>query len=145
MTTFAPDASRVRSTFFEAVARNGGSIREVLQDSDAIIVRALLPGTAEVRPDDVHHRGIAMRCSGPTIELHPYTFREVCSNGAIMAQSIDSIRLNRCESWNGDAGADILIDLHQAVTACAVGDGFEKPASTICRRRRWHRVRLILC
>lgn len=125
MTTFAPDVSRVRSTFFEAVARNGGSMREVLQSTDAIIMRALLPGSAEVRPGDVHQRGIALSCSGPSIELHPYTFREVCSNGAIMAQSVDSVRLERGEDWDGSRSADVLIDLHQAVTACAVGDGFE--------------------
>ncbi len=139
MTRFAPDVSRVRSTFFEAVTRNGGSVKEVLQDQDSVIVRALLPGIAEVRPGDVHQQGIAMRCLGRAIELHPYTFREVCSNGAIMAQSIDSLRLERVESWDTSQSADVLIDLHQAVTACAKGDGFrscihDMQAATVANR-----------
>jgi len=56
-----------------------------------------------------------------------------------MAQSTGSVRLERVEDQDTSQIADVLIDLHQAVTACATGDSFKScihdmQAATVANR-----------
>jgi hypothetical protein len=40
--------------------------------------------TAELKPGDRVRNGVALFASGTDIAVHPYIFRQVCKNGAIM-------------------------------------------------------------
>lgn len=55
--------------------------------------RALLPMKEEVRPRDVLHQGAALRMHPRQIEVVPFVFRQVCSNGAIWSHNADAFSL----------------------------------------------------
>jgi hypothetical protein len=72
---------------------------------------------ADVRPNDAINAGVALRAAGPEIVVHPYTFRQVCTNGAIAAHSFGSRRLERVAS-----GGVYLPEYETAVVLSKVRD-----------------------
>jgi hypothetical protein len=92
---YHPTPTQIREVFAEEVAALGGDINGVYQDEHRLYARAVLPQAADVRPGDQLNAGIAVRVAGPEILVHPYTFRQVCTNGAIAAHALQSRRLER--------------------------------------------------
>ena len=122
-----PAFSEIRSTFSLSVTEHGGSVSEVFENEDLLIMRAILPQSDDVKPSDPVNSGVALRCSGRSLEIHPYVFRQVCSNGVIMAQSVASCQLDRIESWQHEnEESDTLLQLSQVVAGCATGDAFSR-------------------
>ncbi len=140
MTTLAPTLQRIRSTFADTVSRHNGAVTDEFEDGDLLIMRAILPGTDHVRDGDVVNQGVALKCSGLNLEVHPYVFRQVCSNGAIMAQSVSSIRLQRFEEWQTSDASDVLIDLVETIRACATGPVFDESVNQMQRAARTPRT-----
>lgn len=124
MSTLAPSLPLIRSTFEDTIAKHGGSVRETFETDDRLIMRATLLRADDVTEGDTVNAGVAIRCAGATLEVHPYVFRQVCRNGQIAAQSVASIRISRCAEWRTSDASDVLIDMVQAVNQCAMGDAF---------------------
>jgi len=126
-----PTTLQIRDTFAEAVAVAGGEVRDAYDDGTRLFLRAVLPRIADVvRPGDHVQGGVALRAAGPEILVHPYTFREICTNGAIHAHAIETRRVERVEpvgSWAARAAADDALDaLADAVRACAEPEVFRR-------------------
>jgi hypothetical protein len=92
-----PTTAEIHQAFIEEIATLGGAVSDVYDDGTRLFLRAVLPPSAEVRSDDHVQAGVAVRTSGPEILVHPYTFRVVCTNGAIRAHALESRRITRVE------------------------------------------------
>jgi hypothetical protein len=94
---YLPSVREIRDTFAEEISSLGGTITDEVSDGQHLFLRAVLAADAEVRPSDDIRSGVALRAMGPEIVVHPYTFRRVCTNGAIAAHALQSRRLERVE------------------------------------------------
>jgi hypothetical protein len=81
-----------------------------------LFVRSLLPHVGEARPKDRIQGGVAMRASEDELWLHPYLLREVCRNGAVMAQSVQSLHVEYLGMYTLDEGKEML---REAIARCA--------------------------
>ena len=84
MAPLLPSTQDIDATVVAELALFGGTISDRFDDGERLFLRALLPRSDEVLPQDVVKGGIAVRTIGREIEVCPYLFRQVCRNGAIM-------------------------------------------------------------
>jgi hypothetical protein len=121
----APTTQEIRETFAEELGHLGGEVRDVFDDGTRLFLRGVLPVVADVRPGDAIHGGVALRTAGPDILVHPYTFRQVCTNGAIRAHALQTRRVGRVEVAPSEWPArEVIADLREAVQACGAPDAF---------------------
>lgn len=126
--TYLPSTSDISKAFADEITSLGGAVPDVYDDGVRLFARGVLPADAEVRPGDHIRGGVALRVDGPQVQVHPYTFRQVCTNGAIAAQALESRRLERIEAVDVvgptyDIGV-VLTDLRLAVRVCAAPEAF---------------------
>src|SRR5581483_9249851 len=67
----------------------------------------------------------ALRMGEEQVAVHPYVFRLVCSNGAIMAQAIQTRHI---EAGECAAPEQTLADVRAAIQACATEEAFTTAA-----------------
>jgi hypothetical protein len=77
----------------------------------------------EVSKGDRLQGGVALRACDQEILVHPYVFRQVCTNGAIRAHAIETRHLVR-EDFGELGGADVAEALREAVRACCAPEVF---------------------
>lgn len=125
---YVPTSCEIHDAFAEEITSLGGVVANVFDDGVRLFARSVLPAQAEVRAGDAINAGVAIRATGTEIVVSPYTFRQVCTNGAIAAHVLQSRRLERieCSDANRPAydAAVTLLDVRGAVRACAAGDVF---------------------
>ena len=69
---------------------------------------------------------------GPEIRVHPFTYREVCRNGAIMAHIIDTRRIERVEfDAPSFAISEVLSEVREVVRECAAPEVFSAVADQL--------------
>lgn len=88
-----PSIQEIQDTFVQEIAAAGGKLSDQFQEGRTLILRSILPLRAEVCPGDGFAAGVALRAFGENVAVYPYTFRQVCSNGAILVQSIEGREL----------------------------------------------------
>lgn len=117
--TLAPETSSIKRVFEEEIAIAGGTVPDVFDDGGRLFLRSILPPSEEVHRGDRIHGGVALRTRGADVLIHPYFYRVVCKNGAIMAQAIESRCVQRLdfEVYPG-AGDEVLEQIVEAVRAC---------------------------
>lgn len=92
-----PTTQDLRAVAVEEVGLVGGSELDCFEDGDRLFLRTILPMVRHVRPRDTVQGGVALMTIGEEIRVHPYTFRQVCRNGAIMAEAIQTRRVQRVQ------------------------------------------------
>jgi hypothetical protein len=124
MTPFVPETNQIREAFARQINDLGGRVTEAFDDGRRLFARSVLPGTFEVRPGDRLQGGVAVRVVAQEVTVHPYVFRQVCRNGAIVAQILETRRLERPEEPLALPGAaeEVLTELAEQVRACAAGE-----------------------
>ena len=115
--------------FGEEVERLGGRVSDALDDHERLFTRSVLPDEREVRRGDRLQGGVALLAAEHEVRVHPYVFRQVCSNGAIMAQAVQTRRIELPE-WSGDVEA-VLAGVRETVRACAAGEVFAAGVSDV--------------
>lgn len=95
--SFLPPPKEVLSIVEEELAGIGGRISESIRHRGRLFLRATVPHTRQVRPNDHVQGGVAVTTVGREIGIHPYVFRQVCRNGAIMAKTLGTKRIKRVE------------------------------------------------
>jgi hypothetical protein len=127
---YEPSMQELLDAFADEITSLGGTVANADVHEHLMIARAVLAIDADVRLGDKIRGGVAMRASGPLIEVHPYTFREVCANGAIIAQSLESRRLVRPGpvevSYPAVEVMATLNELRDTVRACASQEAFTR-------------------
>jgi len=126
--TYLPATSDIRIAFAEEIESLSGQVTLTYDDGERLFARAVLPANGEIRPGDRVRSGVAMHAGGSCIEVYPYTFRQVCTNGAIAAQALEGKQLERVQGTEVVTPsydvAVVLSELRLAVRACAAPEAF---------------------
>ena len=118
--TLWPATDAIASAFADEIAALGGEIHDRFDDGQCVYVRAVLQRHDEVRHGDVIQAGVALRVVGASILVNPYTFRLVCSNGAIAMSAERAQRARRVAiGWAVDVIQGALDDVRGLVRECA--------------------------
>lgn len=118
----------VLEAYSEEIALLQGTIADVFHEDGRLIARGVLPHLQEVQRDDRLQAGVAMKANDQGVWLHPYVFRLVCQNGAIMAQSASSREIAEFYSL---APQDAIADLRSAVRVCCEREAFSDAVKNI--------------
>lgn len=129
---YFPATRDLYETFVDEITAIGGVVPDVHDDGERLFARAVLPVHTDVRPGDPVRGGVAVRATGSELLVHPYTFRQVCTNGAIAAHALETRRLERVPGSDVIAPdyevSVVMTDFRLAVQACASKDAFERTA-----------------
>jgi hypothetical protein len=113
----------IKDIFAEEVEAAGGRMSDVFDDGARIFLRAVLAGEKQVQPRDRIQGGVAVRATSEEIKVHPYVFRQVCSNGAIRAHALESRQIRQVDFPTEDQ-AEVGRALREAVQVCCCEDAF---------------------
>jgi hypothetical protein len=116
-------ASELSTIFAEEMSKVGGRVTEMIDAKTLFFARSVLPGVCEVSKGDRLQGGVALRASDEEILVHPYVFRQVCTNGAIRAHAIETRHLIR-EEFGEFGGAEVAEALREAVRTCCAPEVF---------------------
>jgi len=120
--------AELKDIFGEEVRAAGGAVTGAFDHKGLVLARSTLPWVREVRPKDHVQGGVAMRASTYEIWVHPYLFRQVCENGAIVCWTTRSSRIRELYSLSSEKAAGALRD---AVHACCDEDSFSAQAEVL--------------
>jgi hypothetical protein len=107
---------RILEVFTDEVKSRNGRVTDKFQDRRRLFVRSLLPHVADARPKDRMQGGLALRATEDELWLHPYLFRQVCRNGAVVAQAIESLHVEYLGVYSLEEGTAML---RKAIAKCA--------------------------
>jgi hypothetical protein len=125
-TMYLPAGPEILEALEQEVRDLGGNVPDVYAEGDLLYARAVLPGAAEARPGDRIHGGVAVRTHDTEILIHPYSYRVVCTNGAIAAFATGSRVVERVEvAAPGTAINAVLDELRAAIRAAAAPAALE--------------------
>jgi hypothetical protein len=113
----------ILQVFGDEVELFGGRVRDTYHDQGRLFVRSLLPNVRKVRPKDKLQAGLALRATEEELWLHPYLFRQVCSNGAIMAHALESLHVECLGAYSLDEGTEML---REAIVRCSAPEVFAR-------------------
>lgn len=116
-----PTTAQIKTLFAEEIAAAGGVVLETFDDGDCLFTRSVLPRLREVRKGDKVQGGVALRATECDISVHPYVFRLVCKNGAIMAHAIQTRHI---EGRDFVTPEEVAGAVRAAVRDCCAEDAF---------------------
>jgi hypothetical protein len=122
--------SEIAAIFAEEIAAQGGIVSDKFDDGARLFVRATLPDEQEVERQDRVKGGVALRATEDDVWIHPYVFRKVCSNGAIIARSTQSLHIERCD-FSEQAEDELAGALREAIRDCCLPAAFDKTAEAM--------------
>ncbi len=122
-----PTTAEIGAIFAEEIAEAGGKVTDRFDGGGLLLARSVLPGVREVGRDDRVQGGVAVRATGAEIRVHPYVFRQVCSNGAIMARAIQTRQVVRDDATDYGSVAPAG-SLREAIRACCSEEAFAASA-----------------
>ena len=126
--TTRPTVAQILEVFAQEIGRAGGKVSDRVQEEEEVFARGVLAEAIEIAPGDRSRGGVALRATESDIFVHPYVFRMVCSNGAIMAQATQTRQISR-EQW-GPAGAEVVLEnLREGIRVCCQEDAFVTAAN----------------
>lgn len=126
---------RIGTIFEREISNLQGAVRNRYVDHDILLARAVLPAVETMQKNDQISAGIALRIAGANAAVYPYTFRQVCSNGAIMAWTVGSWEIDLEEKGSEEAAEEALVD---AIHACAQPEVFEDVTRHLRNARHEH-------
>ena len=130
MATGLLDIPTIHKLLKDEVFLLGGTTKDVFEDSRRLYARAILPQAAEVKPDDPCSGGVALRATEEEVWIHPYLFRQVCTNGAIMAQAL---RTEHIRIATAGTPSEAEHTLRAAIQSCSAEDVFQQTMDDVRR------------
>lgn len=127
-----PAPQDIQSVVEEEIKSAGGQVLDCVADGRRMFLRSVLPFADEVRPRDRVQGGVAVMAGDLDICVHPYTYREVCRNGAIMAHTIETHRIERVGlDAPTEAVEEVLSEVREVVRRCSAPEVFSKVADRL--------------
>jgi len=124
-TNYLPTTEEIALAFADELSILGGSVSDSYDDGERLFMRAQLAAEEEIRPDDTLKAGVALRAVGPIVTVHPYTYRRVCSNGAIAAQVTGTRAIRRVEFASATEFIEgALAEIRLTIRQCAAPEVF---------------------
>lgn len=108
--------------FADEIGGMGGQISNAYDDGERLFGRSILPAERDVRRGDALRAGVAVLMGDREIRVHPYVFRKVCGNGAIMAQSVQTRRI--ALPSDEDAHDRVVEEVRETIRACGEDEVF---------------------
>jgi len=133
----------IKEIFVDEVEAAGGTMSDAFDDGARIFLRAVLPGEKEVERRDRVQGGVAVRATAEDIWVHPYVFRQVCSNGAIRAHAIETREIRRAD-FSTEEQAGVACALREAIRACSCDEAFAHGAAEMRSARGSSKIDLAL-
>ena len=124
--------AQIQSVFEEEVKSAGGKVSDTFDDGTLLFTRAVLPKNKKVARRDRVDKGVALKAAWDDIWVHPYVFRRVCINGAIVAQAVATKHVMNTEHIGP---VEMEIDLRESVRMCIQEQDFEGYAEKMKRAR----------
>lgn len=117
--TYLPPTQEISALFIDEVYAMGCVEPEVYDDGVRVFARAVHRRPVEIRLRDVVLGGVALRVMGDSVDVHPFVFRQVCTNGASMAEALQSQRVRRVDvAAPSELITAALDDVRAAIQAC---------------------------
>jgi hypothetical protein len=113
--------AEIQDLFAAEVAAAGGAVSDVFHDGRRLFARSLFPWVREVRTKDRLQGGVALRATERECSVHPFVFREVCRNGAIMAHSLGSQEVPNLDEL---PLYEATQSVREAIAACCIEEPF---------------------
>ena len=124
--------SEIATIFAEEIAAQGGTVTDTFDDGARLFQRAVLPDEREVQHRDRVQGGVALRATDDDVWIHPYVFRKVCANGAIIARAIQTRHIERSEFVSyDDAEVELAGAVREAIRDCCAPEAFENATEAI--------------
>jgi hypothetical protein len=115
----------IRTIFAEEIAAARGTVSDTFDDGARLFTRSTLPWLREVRPQDRVQGGVALKATGQEVWVHPYIFRLVCKNGAIMARATQTRHIENLDLLTHEEAAGAI---REAMRDCCVEEAFKEAA-----------------
>lgn len=133
LSRWRPGASDLRAIFVEEVRARGGSVVNVYEAQERLFIRATLTGIeGEVRKGDRLRGGVALRTRDRDVLIHPYSYRQVCSNGIIHVQAIGTGRVERIDpGLPAEETVGIVEEVRAAIASACRPEGFLERLGTM--------------
>jgi len=122
--TYLPSPAEICEIFRSEITDLHGTVASEHVTNESLFLRAVLPKSREVKTDDWISHGVAVRTEGPKLSVHPYTFREICTNGAIHITNINSQVIELGTSFGDTSMVDCLF--RQAILSCGSPEAFRR-------------------
>jgi hypothetical protein len=133
---FQPTSQDIRNYFASEITAMGGAIADEFCRPERLFVRAILPIASEVTPRDIVHGGMALRTVQGSVLIHPYVFREVCLNGTIVPQVLETRAVNLLPVVEPPFALDsVFRDIGELVRRCARPEVFAKAVKSFREAR----------
>jgi hypothetical protein len=113
--------TRIRVVFAEAVASRQGAITDTFDDGERLFARSVLPHIEALRPGDRIQGGVALRANREEAWLHPYLFRFICRNGAILPRTIGTLHVADLHIQEPEETVRLL---RKAIDSCCTAETF---------------------
>ena len=117
------DHLRIQDAFREEILDLGGTVTSEHDGNNTLFLRAQLPDCREVQAKDKIRHGVAARSGEEKIVVHPYTYREVCTNGAIHVENIASRIIDLSDRSKTSAETEFYF--REAIRSCSSPEAFE--------------------
>lgn len=126
-------AAMIQGLFAEEITSRAGTVSDVFAQGSRLMLRSILPRIKDVGPKDKVQGGVALRANQRELWVHPYVFRQVCSNGAVWAQAMQSQYITDLDVRSPD---EVAPELREAIRCCAAGEAFTQAARQMRAARR---------
>ena len=124
--------SRIQTLFTSEVKSLGGNVRDTFADGSRLFLRAVLPLYRDAQRNDTMQCGIALRATDNDVRVHPYLFRLVCTNGAIMAHAVQSRRITNLDALPvAEAETTLAAALRECGSKEAFAGGIDEVRSSL--------------
>ena len=117
-------AREIGSIFAEEIDAVGGRVTETIDADPLLFAHSVLPEAREVDKGDLVQGGVALRATDQEILVHPYIFRQVCTNGEPSAAHAVQTQQIRRADFPEFAGEDVACALREAVRMSSGHDAF---------------------
>lgn len=136
--SFLPPPKEVLALVEDELSSFGGRITDCSRNKGRLFLRATVPHTREVHPNDHIQGGVAVTTYSREICVFPYVYRQMQKSAVIVASAPGIERIQRVESG---ASAETLNDLRQKIrdqvrlsasseTLSAINEQFQSAAAT---------------
>ncbi len=115
----------IGALFAEEVVAAGGAVSGTFDDGVRLFTRSVLPRVRAIQAGDLVQAGVALRAGEGGVWVHPYVFRQVCRNGAIIAHAIQTRHIESDEHATPEQAA---FAVREAVGACCREEAFTAAA-----------------
>jgi hypothetical protein len=122
--------SELATIFGEEIAAQGGNLTDTFDDGARLFIRAVLPEEQEVRHRDRVQGGVALRAAEAAVWIHPYVFRRVCSNGAIIARATQTRQIEWSD-FSYAAESELAAAVREAIQDCCAAKVFDNAAGAM--------------